>query len=109
MLPFEIGVHRLVRIWSVDANARRHTSFCAVYLYPEHETSGTINMADVRVDVYRSSGAGGQFTSTRRIPAVRMTHIPTGIVAKLPDGTFADPEPRDGPQNAHDDGRGVLP
>lgn len=81
MLRSEIGVHRLVRISPFDANARRHTSFCAVYLYPEHEdVKYEINMADVRVDVYRSSGAGGQYIN-KTDSAVRMTHIPTGIVA----------------------------
>ena len=81
MLRSEIGVHRLVSISPFDANARRHTSFCAVYLYPEHEdVKYEINMADVRVDVYRSSGAGGQYIN-KTDSAVRMTHIPTGIVA----------------------------
>lgn len=81
MLRSEIGVHRLVRISPFDANARRHTSFCAVYLYPEHEdVKYEMNMADVRVDVYRSSGAGGQYIN-KTDSAVRMTHIPTGIVA----------------------------
>jgi len=81
MLRSEIGVHRLVRISPFDANARRHTSFCAVYLYPEHEdVKYEMNMADVRVDVYRSSGAGGQYIN-KTDSAVRMTHVPTGIVA----------------------------
>ena len=74
-------MHRLVRISPFDANARRHTSFCAVYLYPEHdEVQFEINPADIRVDVYRSSGAGGQYIN-KTDSAVRMTHIPTGIVA----------------------------
>ena len=81
LLRSEIGVHRLVRISPFDANARRHTSFCAVYLYPEHdEVQFEINPADIRVDVYRSSGAGGQYIN-KTDSAVRMTHIPTGIVA----------------------------
>ncbi len=81
LLRSEIGVHRLVRISPFDANARRHTSFCAVFLYPEHEdVEFEINPADIRVDVYRSSGAGGQYIN-KTDSAVRMTHIPTGIVA----------------------------
>jgi len=81
LLRSEIGVHRLVRISPFDANARRHTSFCAVYLYPEHEdVKFDINPADIRVDVYRSSGAGGQYIN-KTDSAVRMTHIPTGIVS----------------------------
>ncbi len=81
LLRSEIGVHRLVRISPFDANARRHTSFCAVFLYPEHEdVQFEINPADIRVDVYRSSGAGGQYIN-KTDSAVRMTHIPTGIVA----------------------------
>ncbi len=81
LLRSEIGVHRLVRISPFDANARRHTSFCAVFLYPMHEdVEFEINPADIRVDVYRSSGAGGQYIN-KTDSAVRMTHIPTGIVA----------------------------
>lgn len=81
LLRSEIGVHRLVRISPFDANARRHTSFCAVFLYPEHEdVEFEINPADIRVDVYRSSGAGGQYIN-KTDSAVRMTHVPTGIVA----------------------------
>lgn len=80
-LRSEIGVHRLVRISPFDANARRHTSFTAVYLYPVHEDiEFELNMDDVRVDTYRSSGAGGQYIN-KTDSAVRMTHIPTGIVA----------------------------
>jgi peptide chain release factor 2 len=81
LLRSEIGVHRLVRISPFDSNARRHTSFTAVYLYPVHdEVNFEINMADVRVDTYRSSGAGGQYIN-KTDSAVRMTHLPTGIVA----------------------------
>lgn len=80
-LRSEIGVHRLVRISPFDANARRHTSFSAVYLYPVHEdVEFEIDMSEVRVDVYRSSGAGGQYIN-KTDSAVRMTHLPTGIVA----------------------------
>lgn len=81
MLRSEIGVHRLVRISPFDANSRRHTSFCAVYLYPMHEDIDIeINPADLRVDTYRASGAGGQHIN-KTDSAVRITHIPTGIVA----------------------------
>ena len=80
-LKAENGVHRLVRISPFDANARRHTSFTAVYLYPEHEdVEFDLDMADVRVDTYRSSGAGGQYIN-KTDSAVRMTHLPTGIMA----------------------------
>ena len=81
LLRSEIGVHRLVRISPFDANARRHTSFTAVYLYPEHEDiEFDLDMSEVRVDTYRSSGAGGQYIN-KTDSAVRMTHLPTGIMA----------------------------
>lgn len=80
-LKSEIGVHRLVRISPFDANKRRHTSFASVEVMPEVEddTSVVINPDDVRVDTYRSSGAGGQHVN-KTDSAIRLTHIPTGIV-----------------------------
>ena len=80
-LKTESGVHRLVRISPFDANARRHTSFASVWVYPvvDNSITVTINPADCRIDTYRSSGAGGQHIN-KTDSAVRITHIPTGIV-----------------------------
>jgi peptide chain release factor 2 len=79
-LRTESGVHRLVRISPFDSNARRHTSFASVWVYPVVDDSIKIeiNEGDVRTDTYRSSGAGGQHVNTTD-SAVRLTHIPTGI------------------------------
>lgn len=80
-LRSEKGVHRLVRISPFDANARRHTSFASVDVIPEldEDDDFEINWDEVRIDTYRSSGAGGQHVN-KTDSAVRMTHIPTGIV-----------------------------
>jgi peptide chain release factor 2 len=80
-LKAEKGVHRLVRISPYDSQARRHTSFASVFVYPDIDDTIEIDLReeDIRMDVFRASGAGGQHVN-KTSSAVRLTHIPTGVV-----------------------------
>ena len=97
LMSAERGTHRLVRISPFDGNARRQTSFAAVDVWPviDDAPTSSIDDSDIRMEVFRASGAGGQHVN-KTSSAVRLIHEPTGLVASSPGGAQPAPEPGEG-------------